>query len=113
MRNPKYVLKALNEHGQSSDYKFERLYRILFNEEMFYVAYQNIYAELGNTIPGTNGKTIDQMNIPRIRKIVESLKMGLISPTPHVGCTFPRRTGNNALSAFYLLKTSLSKRACV
>ena len=59
MRNSEYVLKALNEHGQSSDYKFERLYRILFNEEMFYVAYQNIYAKLGNMTPGTDGKTID------------------------------------------------------
>ena len=44
MRSPEQVLKALNKHGKVSDYKFERLYRILFNEEMFHVAYQRIYA---------------------------------------------------------------------
>ena len=36
MRSPEQVLKALNKHGKVSDYKFERLYRILFNEEMFH-----------------------------------------------------------------------------
>lgn len=35
MRSPEQVLKALNKHGKVSDYKFERLYRILFNEEIF------------------------------------------------------------------------------
>ena len=55
MRSPEQVLKALNKHGKVSDYKFERLYRILFNEEMFHVAYQRIYAKPGNMTPGTDG----------------------------------------------------------
>lgn len=96
MRNPEYVLKALNEHGHSSDYKFERLYRILFNEEMFYVAYQNIYAKPGNMTPGTDGKTIDQMNIPRItriRRIVESLKDESYQPNPARRVYIPKKNG--------------------
>lgn len=36
-------------------YKYERLYRILFNEQMFYVAYQRIYANPGNMTPGSDG----------------------------------------------------------
>ena len=39
MRSPERVLNSLNEHSKDSSYKFERLYRILFNEELFYVAY--------------------------------------------------------------------------
>lgn len=35
MRNPKIVLNTLCQHSKVSDYKFERLYRILFNKEMF------------------------------------------------------------------------------
>ena len=62
MRSPEQVLKALNKHGKVSDYKFERLYRILFNEEMFHVAYQRIYAKPGNMTPGTDGKTINRIN---------------------------------------------------
>ena len=45
MRNPKNVLNSLSKHSGNLNYKFERLYRVLFNEEMFYVAYQNIYRE--------------------------------------------------------------------
>ena len=62
MRSPEQVLKALNKHGKVSDYKFERLYRILFNEEMFHVAYQRIYAKPGNMTPGTDGKTINRID---------------------------------------------------
>ena len=48
MRSPERVLNSLSEHSKDASYKFERLYRILFNEEMFYVAYQRIYAKEGN-----------------------------------------------------------------
>lgn len=60
MRNPKQVLNNLCEHSKVSGYRFERLYRNLFNEQMFYVAYQRIYTKQGNMTPGTDGKTIDQ-----------------------------------------------------
>lgn len=55
MEKSERVLKALSDHSQSSDYKYERLYRYLFSEEMFAVAYQRIYAKQGNMTPGTDG----------------------------------------------------------
>ena len=66
MRSPERVLKSLVEHSNTLNYKYKRLYRILFNTEMFYVAYQNIYAKAGNMTAGTDGKTADQMSISRI-----------------------------------------------
>ena len=59
MRNPENVLNSLSKHSGNLNYKFERLYRVLFNEEMFYVAYQNIYSKTGNMTAGADGKTID------------------------------------------------------
>lgn len=41
LRNPESVLKALSEHSSDSDYKFERLYRNLFNKQFFYAALPN------------------------------------------------------------------------
>ena len=32
MRSPEYVLNSLTEHSENLNYKFERLYRIFFNE---------------------------------------------------------------------------------
>lgn len=47
-RNPEKILNSLTQHSSDLDYKFERLYRILFNDEMYYIAYQRIYAKQGN-----------------------------------------------------------------
>ena len=48
MRNPEIVLNTLCQHSKVSDYKFERLYRILFNKEMFFIAWLCINALIGN-----------------------------------------------------------------
>lgn len=82
MRNPEQVLNALCEHSKDSDYRYERLYRILFNEEMFYIAYQRKYAKQGNMTPGMDGKTADRMSIERIQKLVASLKDESYQPYP-------------------------------
>lgn len=55
MRNSEIVLNTLYSHSTDKGYKYRRLHRILFNEEMFYVAYQRIYAKPGNMTPGTDG----------------------------------------------------------
>ncbi len=82
MRNPETVLNALSSHSADSHYKYERLYRILFNEEMFNIAYQHLAPNPGNMTPGTDGHTIDQMSIPRIKNIIDSLKDESYQPKP-------------------------------
>lgn len=93
MRNPEGVLNNLCLHSKASDYKFERLYRNLFNEQMFYVAYQRIYAKPGNMTPGTDGQTIDQMSIERIEKLIESLKNESYCPNPARRIYIPKKNG--------------------
>ena len=78
MRNPENVLNSLSKHSGNLNYKFERLYRVLFNEEMFYVAYQNIYSKTGNMTAGADGK----------------------------GRTYLRKTGKNVRLAYPLLMIS-------
>lgn len=93
MRNPKQVLNNLCEHSKVSGYRFERLYRNLFNEQMFYVAYQRIYAKQGNMTPGTDGKTIDQMSIQRIESLIASLKNETYQPNPAKRVYIPKKNG--------------------
>ena len=82
MRSPARVLNSLTKHSQTTEYRFERLYRILFNEEMYYLAYQRIYAKPGNMTQGADGETIDRMSLPRIEKLILSLKDESYSPQP-------------------------------
>jgi len=82
MRNPQKVLNSLTEHSKVSSYKFERLYRILFNEEMLYDAYQRIYAKPGNMTAGPDGQTIGRLALSRIEKLIESLRNEMYQPQP-------------------------------
>ncbi len=93
MRNPEQVLNILAGHSNEPEYKYERLYRILFNEQMFFVAYQRMYAKPGNMTPGTDGKTEDEMSIDRINKLIESIKDETYSPNPAKRIYIPKKNG--------------------
>lgn len=93
MRNPERVLNSLTRHSNDVSYKYERLYRILFNEEMFYVAYQRIYAKPGNMTAGSDGKTIDEMSLSRIEKLITSLKDESYQPQPSRRVYIPKKNG--------------------
>ena len=82
MRNPNDVLKSLQSKACVPDYKYERLYRNLYNAEFFLMAYQKIHANKGNMTAGTDGKTIDGMGMDRINRIIESLKNHSYTPNP-------------------------------
>lgn len=93
MRSPEKVLNSLTEHSKDLKYKFERLYRILFNEEMFYVAYQRIYAKPGNMTQGSDGQTIDNMSLSRIEKLIDTLKNETYQPQPSKRVYIPKKNG--------------------
>ena len=93
MRNPQNVLNSLTKHSNLKDYKYERLYRLLYNEEMYLIAYQNIYANQGNMTKGTDNKTIDGMSIKRIQDIIKSLKDESYQPKPSRRTFIPKKNG--------------------
>lgn len=93
MRNPEQVLNILAEHSKEPNYKYERLYRILFSEQMFHVAYQRIYAKPGNMTPGSDGKTEDGMSLERINKLIESIRSETYCPKPTRRIYIPKKNG--------------------
>lgn len=93
MRSPERVLNSLNEHSKDSSYKFERLYRILFNEELFYVAYQKIASNGGSTTKGSDGRSIDEMSLARIETLIASLKDESYQPHPSRWVHIPKKNG--------------------
>ena len=93
IRSPERVLNSLNEHSKDSSYKFERLYRILFNEELFYVAYQKIASNGGSTTKGSDGRSIDEMSLARIETLIASLKDESYQPHPSRRVHIPKKNG--------------------
>ena len=82
MRDPIAVLKSLTEKSKDESYKFQRLYRNLYNPEFYYLALKNIYANKGAMTPGADGVTLDCFSEKRIARIIESLKNHSYQPKP-------------------------------
>ena len=91
MRNPIDVLKSLSEKSKNPSYRFERLYRNLYNPEFYLLAYKNIYANNGSMTPGIDGTTIDGMSIQRIAQIITSLKTHSYQPNPARRTYIPKK----------------------
>jgi hypothetical protein len=83
LRNPSAILNSLAKHSLDISYQYHRLYRNLFREDIFHLAYQRIYAKAGNMAPGSDGKTIDGTSLHRIRNLIQA----------HEGYTFQKPTG--------------------
>lgn len=82
MRNPTEVLKSLTDKSKNENYRFQRLYRNLYNPEFYWLAYKNIYANDGSMTAGADGTTIDGMSNERIDRIIKSLRDRSYQPKP-------------------------------
>ena len=82
MRKPTDVLNSLSDKSKNPMYKYERLYRNLYNPEFYLLAYKNIYTNDGSMTPGVDGVTTDGMSLERIDKIIASLKDHSYRPNP-------------------------------
>ena len=89
-------MNNLKKHAQTENYDYKRIYRNLYNEELFLLAYNKIYAKPGNMTKGADGKTVDGTSLERINDIINQLRNGTYKPNP------ARRT--------YILKKNGKKR---
>lgn len=93
MRNSENVLNSLAGHSQNPNYKFERLYRLLFNENLYALAYQMMSKKTGNMTKGTDGKTISGLSIKRIQSIIDKLRDESYHPHPAKRIYIPKKNG--------------------
>jgi retron-type reverse transcriptase len=83
----------LSERGKNKK-PLQRIYRLLFNEELWLLAYQNIYANKGAMTKGVTDETADGMSIEKIRSIIAKLRTETYRWTP-VRRTYRKKpTGN-------------------
>ncbi|SRR6266498_1819210 len=73
MRNAESVLSVLRERGRRG-LPVERLYRQLFNPQLFLLAYGRIYSNKGAMTPGATQETVDGMSLSRIGRIIDALR---------------------------------------
>ena len=64
-------LRRLNSNRQWVNHE---LYRLLYREDLYMVAYERIKSKPGNMTPGTDGETLDGFSLKTIREIIQELR---------------------------------------
>lgn len=73
MQTAKTVLDVIQNRGIERK-PLDRLYRQLYNEELYLAAYSRIYANAGTTTAGVDEVTLDGMSKKRIGDIIQKVK---------------------------------------
>jgi hypothetical protein len=73
MQTAEALLEIIHERGKR-ELPLERLYRHLFNPELYLRAYGKIYRNDGAMTPGVNAETVDGMSLKKIQAIIDALR---------------------------------------
>ena len=81
MQRAEALLEIIHERGKRG-LPLERLYRHLFNPELYLRAYGKIYRNDGSMTPGVNAETVDGMSLKKIQAIIDALRYERYRWTP-------------------------------
>ncbi len=81
MRNAATVLEIIRERGRSG-LPLERVYRCMFNPDLFLLAYGKLYRNAGAMTPGITRETVDGTSLGKIEAIIGVLRQERYRWTP-------------------------------
>src|SRR5579864_6164732 len=67
-------LERLRQLNTDRDRINDNLYRLMYKEDLYIVAYERIKSAPGNMTPGSDGKTIDGISLHMIQQIIEEMR---------------------------------------
>ena len=92
MRDAETVLGIIRERGNQG-LPLERVYRLLFNRDLFLLAYGRLYRNAGAMTPGVTAETVDGMSLAKIDAIIEALRFERYRWTPARRVEIPKSNG--------------------
>jgi len=92
MQNAATVLDVIGKRGRKG-LPINRLYRQLFNPQLFLLAYGRIYANKGAMTPGVTGETVDGMSLAKIGTIIDALRHEQYRWRPVKRIYIPKKSG--------------------
>jgi len=92
MQNAETVLDVIRKRGERG-LPLERLYRQLFNPQLYLVAYGRIYSNHGAMTPGVTGETADGMSLEKIGAIIDALRDERYRWAPVKRIYIPKKNG--------------------
>ena len=111
MQTPTTVLDVIRERGRKG-LPLERLYRQLFNPELFLIAYANLYGNAGAMTKGITQESADAMSVAKSRTSSRNCALRDFDGRPSDGLKYPRKTGGPGRLASPHGRISCCKKLC-
>ena len=92
MQSAETVLDVIGKRG-GRGLPVERLYRQMFNPQLFLLAYGRISANKGAMTPGVTGETVDGMSLAKIETIIDALRHERYRWRPVKRIYIPKKNG--------------------
>lgn len=92
MRTAETILGLIGERGKKG-LPLERVYKLLFNKELYLKAYGKIYRNKGAMTHGVTGETPDGMSLAKIDAIIEALRHERYQWLPARRVSIPKKNG--------------------
>lgn len=92
MRNAKKILSIISMRGKQK-LPLERVYRLLFNSELYLLAYSRIAPNQGALTPGVTGETADRMSLEKIETIIDEIRNETFRWHPARRTYIPKKNG--------------------
>lgn len=67
-------IEAIRKANTDPTYVNDRLYRLMFKEDLYIVAYEKIKSKPGNMTPGVDKTTLDQFSTTTVKNMIEKMK---------------------------------------
>jgi group II intron reverse transcriptase/maturase len=83
-------LRLLNSRRE---WRNDQLYRLLYSEDLYIVAYERIKSAPGNLTPGSDGMTIDGFSLETIREIIQQMRTEQFQFKPARTVFIPKANG--------------------
>lgn len=96
MQSAEVVLDVLHERGRRG-LPLERLYRQLFNRQLYLVAYRKLYSNAGAMTRGVTGETVDGMSLEKIDLIIDMVRHERWRWSPVKRVRIPKKNGTRPL----------------
>ena len=98
MQTTETLLGLLRERGKRG-LPLKRVYRQLYNINLYLTAYGRIYRNAGAMTPGVTEETVDAMSVEKIRDIIAAVRRNDTNGTQHDEPTCLRKMGRKGRSA--------------
>jgi group II intron reverse transcriptase/maturase len=92
MQNAETILAVIRHRGERG-LPLDRIYRSLFNPELYLLAYANLYSNQGAMTKGTTPETVDGMSLAKIQSIIDEIRCERFHWTPVRRTYIPKANG--------------------